>query len=275
MATFPIKSTRWADTGSADIVDPPSGKRDIGWIDAEEPAAEYFNHWMLAVHEYVEFFKTNAVQRDGSIAMTGDLVPDATGNNRKIGTTGARFDANLDTVTLNSLAGNLSPDTTGSRTLGTVSLRWLNAFLNEANVAGDVTATKVYADDIDVTDDLTVGDNLIVSGTIVNPQVPRIYGRIPVVAGDSTPNATLDTGSIGWTPNVTSATEVELTVVGYDLTKFVWSVNAYSPTFGALLAAVVSVDATHVKFIFDADSAPLNMLTTHDVNIFFMGIQTA
>jgi hypothetical protein len=41
----PTELPRWADVGG-DIVEPLEAKKDIGWVDGEQPPAEYFN-WLL------------------------------------------------------------------------------------------------------------------------------------------------------------------------------------------------------------------------------------
>jgi hypothetical protein len=51
MATKPLSSTlpRWADTVAGDpskVSEPPSGKKDIGWIVGEKPPAQWKN-WLL------------------------------------------------------------------------------------------------------------------------------------------------------------------------------------------------------------------------------------
>lgn len=47
MATKPTSVSRWADVGGA-IVEPSSGKKDVGWLVAEKPAAQFFN-WLLNI----------------------------------------------------------------------------------------------------------------------------------------------------------------------------------------------------------------------------------
>jgi hypothetical protein len=61
MAVKPdIDDTRWAETGAGvkntgEIVEPSSGKKDIGWADAELPPHEYFNQWQNAAHEQFKY----------------------------------------------------------------------------------------------------------------------------------------------------------------------------------------------------------------------------
>ena len=45
MSDKPTVVSRWADVGG-DIVEPPSGKKDIGWVPEELPPAQFFN-WLL------------------------------------------------------------------------------------------------------------------------------------------------------------------------------------------------------------------------------------
>ena len=57
MATRPSEYPRWADV-SGDIVDPPSGKKDVGWVDDEEPANEFFNWHQNNVYQWIQYFDT-------------------------------------------------------------------------------------------------------------------------------------------------------------------------------------------------------------------------
>lgn len=50
----PTTTPRWADAGGA-ITDPPSAKKDVGWIVAEKPAAQYLNWLFYWVTEWVQY----------------------------------------------------------------------------------------------------------------------------------------------------------------------------------------------------------------------------
>lgn len=52
----PTDLPRWADLAApSDVVEPPSGKKDSGWLTAEEPAHSYFNWWMNVVYEWCDY----------------------------------------------------------------------------------------------------------------------------------------------------------------------------------------------------------------------------
>jgi len=58
MATKPLTSTlpRWADTVAADptkVVEPASGKKDIGWAVAEKPPAQWKNWLLLQIYNWL------------------------------------------------------------------------------------------------------------------------------------------------------------------------------------------------------------------------------
>lgn len=54
MAVRPSELPRWADV-SGDIVDPANGKKDVGWVDDEEPANEYFNWYQNLVYQWMQY----------------------------------------------------------------------------------------------------------------------------------------------------------------------------------------------------------------------------
>ena len=68
MATKPLTSTlpRWADTVAADptkVVEPASGKKDIGWAVAEQPPAQWKNWLLLQIYNWLvwlDAFETEA-----------------------------------------------------------------------------------------------------------------------------------------------------------------------------------------------------------------------
>ena len=51
----PTTLPRWADGGSANIVEPPSGKKDVGFTAGERPPAEYFDWLFNTTYEYIAY----------------------------------------------------------------------------------------------------------------------------------------------------------------------------------------------------------------------------
>ncbi len=45
----------WATDGSADVVEPTSGKKLLGWKRKERAPGEYFNWWMKLVHDWIDY----------------------------------------------------------------------------------------------------------------------------------------------------------------------------------------------------------------------------
>jgi hypothetical protein len=68
MSTRPSTDPRWADVG-ADIVEPTSGKKDIGWEAAEKPPAQYFNWFMNLVYQWQQFFAEDELHLPPSLAV--------------------------------------------------------------------------------------------------------------------------------------------------------------------------------------------------------------
>ncbi len=54
MAEKPTSLPRWADV-SGDIVEPSSGKKDIGWVQGERPPAPFFNWILELLYEWMEY----------------------------------------------------------------------------------------------------------------------------------------------------------------------------------------------------------------------------
>ena len=54
MATKPTSIPRWADVGG-DIVEPNSAKKDVGWVSAERPPAQYFNWLLNLTYQWIAF----------------------------------------------------------------------------------------------------------------------------------------------------------------------------------------------------------------------------
>ncbi len=56
--TKPTELPRWADTGSApasNIVDPPSGNKDTGWLTNDVPPSSWFNWFMQNVYKWMQW----------------------------------------------------------------------------------------------------------------------------------------------------------------------------------------------------------------------------
>lgn len=72
MTAKPGSLPRWASTGSADIVEPASAKKDIGWISGERPPAEFLN-WILNTNylwaDFVDEFFTSAGTAEGPVSL--------------------------------------------------------------------------------------------------------------------------------------------------------------------------------------------------------------
>ena len=49
-----LRLPTWAD-GASDIVDPGAGKQGVGWIEDEQPPAQFFNWWKNNVGQWVAF----------------------------------------------------------------------------------------------------------------------------------------------------------------------------------------------------------------------------
>lgn len=81
MAAKPSTTPRWADVGG-DIVVPPSGKQDVGWLAAEKPPAQYFNWLANLAWQWTEYLSDGDLEGDhtidGNLDITGSL--DAAGD---------------------------------------------------------------------------------------------------------------------------------------------------------------------------------------------------
>jgi hypothetical protein len=72
---------RWAsDDGTADIAEPLSGEKDLGWADAEEPPAPYMNWLQRNVYEWQQYLEDATDQLNSTKletsggTVTGDLT---------------------------------------------------------------------------------------------------------------------------------------------------------------------------------------------------------
>lgn len=103
----PASLPRWANVGG-DIVEPSSGKKDIGWIDAELPPHSYFNWFMNLVYQW-------AVYLDG---LTGEALTWTAAHTFNAAVTFAAAVTFNGAVTFNSTASFASLSTTGDLTVG-------------------------------------------------------------------------------------------------------------------------------------------------------------
>lgn len=82
MAAKPdIDDTRWAETAggtpnSGEIVEPASGKKDVGWVNGEKPPSEYFNQWQNGIYQWMKYLNDGAL--DGDHTIDGALGVDGT-----------------------------------------------------------------------------------------------------------------------------------------------------------------------------------------------------
>lgn len=53
----PTELPRWADVGG-DIVEPNSAKKDVGWVSAERPPAQYFNWILNLIYQWIEWLRS-------------------------------------------------------------------------------------------------------------------------------------------------------------------------------------------------------------------------
>lgn len=79
MATKPTTLPRWAETAAgvkntSEIVEPSSGKKDIGWEDGELPPHETFNWWQNNVYDWVEYLDDGDLSGNHTITGTLDVT---------------------------------------------------------------------------------------------------------------------------------------------------------------------------------------------------------
>lgn len=71
MAAKPSSVPRWADVGGA-IVEPSSGKKDIGWAAGERPPAQFFNWLLNLIYQWILYLSDGAL--DGNHSINGNLA---------------------------------------------------------------------------------------------------------------------------------------------------------------------------------------------------------
>ena len=59
MSVKPTELPRWADDVAAEIVNPTSGKKDIGWVGNETPPAQYFNWLLNSIYKWIEYLSVS------------------------------------------------------------------------------------------------------------------------------------------------------------------------------------------------------------------------
>lgn len=97
MATKPLSSTlpRWADTVSGDptkVSEPAAGKKDIGWLVAEKPPAQWKNWLLLMIYNWLvwlDAFETEAhTWTQLQTLQRGQTITQANANTRALRATG-------------------------------------------------------------------------------------------------------------------------------------------------------------------------------------------
>lgn len=87
----PASQPRWANVGG-DIVEPASGKKDVGWIDAELPPHSYFNWYMNLVYQWTLYLAGLAGEAftwtAAHIFQAGIVVTQSTSNGNGASVTG-------------------------------------------------------------------------------------------------------------------------------------------------------------------------------------------
>lgn len=77
----PDKYPRWADVGGS-ITEPSSGKKDVGWVVAEKPPAQYFNWLLNLIYLWIVWFDgmfgTESAPRTMSLGLSAGFVTDET-----------------------------------------------------------------------------------------------------------------------------------------------------------------------------------------------------
>jgi hypothetical protein len=79
MAAKPSATPRWANVGGI-IVEPSAGKKDVGWLDNEEPPAEYFNWFQNLAWQWTQYLSDGDLSGNhtisGALAVGGTLDVD-------------------------------------------------------------------------------------------------------------------------------------------------------------------------------------------------------
>jgi hypothetical protein len=70
----PSELPEWASGGSAQVVDPTSGKKAIGWTSKEKPANQLLNWWQKNVYSWIDWLAAGVL--DGNWEFTGNVKVD-------------------------------------------------------------------------------------------------------------------------------------------------------------------------------------------------------
>ena len=73
MATKPADLPRWADGGSADVVEPSSGKKDIGWVAGEKLPAQFFNWILEKIYDWMVYLDDGIIQHAAKIKQVSSM----------------------------------------------------------------------------------------------------------------------------------------------------------------------------------------------------------
>lgn len=171
----PTEDIEWATDGGADIVEPSSGEKEIGWVAGDKPSAGWFNWWMNGVYKWKEYLKNLAgeaftwtsthvfndqVSLNGAVLISGAVITTAdithslgAGESVEINSVSGS-DQDLLSMSRAHGTGNVADLTSNDATNPTVRLR--NTGTNGVALAvdtGDVTlAEKVtIAGDVETT----------------------------------------------------------------------------------------------------------------------------
>lgn len=122
-ATLP----RWANSGGA-TTEPPSGKKDIGWIDDEEPSAEYQNWLNLQDYNWLAWVDTRVF--DGYVQPTEGV------DVRIVAASGYAAVQKADT-TMQAMRG----DTPGTSDTEFTTVSYVQGYARQDNATYDATHT--------------------------------------------------------------------------------------------------------------------------------------
>jgi len=155
----PSKLPEWASGGSADIVEPSEGKKDLGWIQ-EKPPLEWFNwiqnltyQWHSYLKELSEFFTWTDGSPNYTFVVKGDMSMTA---NKKIkfGTGNDIGQTDTDEVTLNApfleINGAVDIYKNAGKECLTLSYSGSNIGLT---IGGDTTLYRAGANNLETDDD--------------------------------------------------------------------------------------------------------------------------
>lgn len=170
MAAKPTKLPRWGDV-SGDIVEPSSGKKDVGWVDEEKPPAQFFNWLLDLIFQWTDYLNDGALTGnhsiDGNLDITTGSVDIVNGN---LDIT----DGDLDVAGTALVASHIE-STTGKVKTSESGIRHAarTIFLAAAAGQGDTTGTPA---------DFTTSGNI--SRWQTTASINEINFPIPVQPGD-------------------------------------------------------------------------------------------